>query len=199
MGRPMSRLRLACSVLLLAASVSPAPGADSHVQELEDIFTRSRQHYSQSQTQQALDLLDQAAQLMWSRLPLSIRQAHLLQSAPGGSGRYQPRQNAILKPREGLVIYLQPQGFAVRRQDGMFLYHLVSGYKLKDAWGRVLREEKDFSSFTGSEFSFPSRLSIVITYNFSGLSYGGYQLETSLRDLYGNQKTAWRTLFSIEP
>jgi hypothetical protein len=186
-------------LLGLLGLVSPAWGADAHLQELEDILARGQQYYSQQEAEKTLELLDQAAQLIWSRLPLSIHQTHLLQTPPGFNGQYQLRQDARLKPREPLVIYFQPQGFMVRRQDDMFLYHLAVDYKLSDAWGRVLQQNKDSSEFKGSEFSFPSHLALVITYDFSGLSYGAYQLEAGLRDLYSQQSTSWQILFSIEP
>jgi hypothetical protein len=178
---------------------APAEAEDSSQQELSDMLARSQQYYSQNQPGQALELLEQALQLMWSRTPLNIRQAHILNSPPLAAGQYQPRRNASLKPQEPLALYLQPQGFEVRRQEGMFLYRLSTGFKLSDAWGRVVYEQKDFSEFSGSEFSFPSHLPIVLIYNFSGLGRGNYQLETTVRDLYGNQKTVWATPFSIQP
>ncbi|MDR1396603.1 MAG: hypothetical protein LBJ14_02590 [Desulfarculales bacterium] len=187
---------LAGGVLLSSA---PAGAEDSSQQELSDIFARSQQYYSQSRPEQALELLEQALQIIWNRVPLNIGQAHILASPPLAAGQYQPRREARLRPQEPLALYMQPQGFKVRRQEGMFLYSLSTDFKLSDAWGRVVREQKDFSSFSGSEFSFPSRLPIVIIYNFSGLSPGNYRLETTLRDLYGQQKAVWATSFSIQP
>jgi hypothetical protein len=178
---------------------APAGAEDSSRQELNDILARSQQYYRQRQPAQALELLEQAFQLIWSSTPLDIRQAHLLASPPLAAGQYQLRRDARLSPQEPLVLYLQPQGFAVRRREGMFLYRLTTDFKLSDAWGRVVHEQKDFSSFSGAEFSFPSRLPIVVIYNVSGLSRGNYQLEITLRDLYGKQKAVWATSFSVQP
>lgn len=185
--------------VLLLSSINSAGAADESALELQDIFNRAHREYSQKQPADSLATLDQAYQLIWTKIPFTVRQVHLLQGPPTQPGQYQPRADDILKPDEPLVIYLEPIGFKVRTFENMFSYHLLTDYKLIDAWGRVIHQQKGFSSLEGRQFSFPAHLSMVIGYNFTGLSPGDYQVETTVHDRLGRKSVLFHSTFRIQP
>ena len=166
--------------------------------ELRDMLERAQQYYRQNKPLDALQTLDQASQLVWASVPFSLTQARPLLAAPAAPGQYEARPNTVLKPDEPLVLYMEPIGFKVHQQKGMFHYHLVSDFKLTDAWGRVISQQREFSTFKGAVFSFPNRMPLVVSYNLRGLSAGDYKVETILHDLLGRKSCTLTTSLTIQ-
>ena len=182
-------------LLLVLLVVAPAAGAPAPT--FNASLEKARLAYGK-QPAASLAALRQAVELLWERLPFGLEQARLLEAPPDERGQYIPRGDRPFKPDETLVIYLEPVGFKVRRQDGMFDYKLEADFKLTDAWGHEVGASRRFSQLSGPSFSFPDRLALVVSYDLLGLTSGDYKVETTLRDVLGNQKYTLNTSLRVE-
>jgi hypothetical protein len=174
--RPMAGL------LLLLALAIPADAAAFAVS-----LEQAAQNYEQN-PQQSLQALRQAIAALWPRLPLGVGQWRFLQDVPTPEGSYQVREDKPFAAGEPVILYLEPIGFTVREEDGLYNYHLVIDFNMVDAWGHVVGGRRQFSALQGPALTFPDHLYVVISYSLLGLTPGEYRIETTLRDMLKQQR-----------
>ncbi|WP_460083599.1 hypothetical protein [Roseibium sp. LAB1] len=143
--------------------------------------------------QNALAALDEA----WTAAGLSFTVATFSSSPGTGYGQYTPRSDAVFADGEALTVYAEPVGYAFQESDGGFAYELTADYKLLTKSGQVLAEQENFATFAGSGRSKQRELSAALTFQFSGLPAGDYQLETSFSDKVGGETSAFTLPFSV--
>jgi hypothetical protein len=143
--------------------------------------------------QNALAAYDQA----WSEAGLSFMVAVFSAGPSSGFGHYTPRGDAVFSDDEALNVYAEPVGYGFRETDGGFAYELTADYRLLTKSGQVLAEQENFATFSGSGRSRQRELSAALTFQFSGLPAGDYQLETSFTDEVGGATSAFSLPFSV--
>ena len=74
---------------------------------------------------------------------------------------------------------------------------MTADYRLLTKSGQVLAEQENFATFSGSGRSKQRELSAALTFQFSGLPAGDYQLETSFTDEIGGKTNAFTLPFSV--
>ncbi|MEE4010960.1 hypothetical protein V1T76_02795 [Roseibium sp. FZY0029] len=141
----------------------------------------------------ALAAYDQA----WSEAGLSFMTAVFSTGRSSGFGRYTPRGDAVFTDEEAINIYAEPVGYGFRETDGGFAYELTADYRLLTNSGQVLAEQENFATFSGSGRSRQRELSAALTFQFSGLPAGDYQLETSFTDEIGGATSAFTLPFTV--
>lgn len=171
--------------LVSLALAAPAGAAASFAASLE----QAAQNYEQN-PQQSLQALRQAIAVLWTRLPLGVGQWRFLQEIPSQEGGHQVRADKPFAAGEPVILYLEPIGFTVREEDGLFNYHLAIDFNMVDAWGHVVGGRRQFSALRGPALTFPGHLPVVISYSLLGLTPGEYRIETTLRDML-QQKNAY--------
>jgi hypothetical protein len=177
--KSVAKLRLPMAGwLLVLALASPAGAASPFADGLE----QAAQNYERD-PRQSLQALRQAIAALWSRLPLGVEQWRFLQDVPTPGGSYQVREDKPFAAEEPVILYLEPIGFTVREEEGLYNYHLAIDFNMVDAWGHVVGGRRQFSALQGPALTFPDHLSLVISYSLLGLTPGEYRIETTLRDM----------------
>ncbi|WJS02123.1 hypothetical protein [Roseibium aggregatum] len=143
--------------------------------------------------QNALAAYDQA----WAAAGLSFTAATFASSPSTGYGEYTPRADATFADGEALSVYAEPVGYGFQETEGGYAYELTADYKLLTKSGQVLAEQENFATFSGSGRSKQRELSAALTFQFSGLPAGDYQLETSFTDEIGGKTSAFTLPFSV--
>ena len=178
----MKRILTGLALLLLLLASATQLHANPFIAKLDEAKNQSARPAA------ALDSLRQAIVLLWAKLPFSVTNVHVLDADAYQQGSLRARADKPFQPEEALIIYLEPVGFQVKEDKGVFHYHLAVDFKIVDAWGHEVASRQNFSSLTGPGFSFPDRLSMVVTYNLLGLTPGQYKVFTTLRDTMGKRR-----------
>ncbi|TYC67716.1 hypothetical protein FMN63_16840 [Stappia sp. BW2] len=141
----------------------------------------------------ALAAYDQA----WSDADLAFMVAVFSDGPSSGYGHYTPRGDAVFSDGDALNVYAEPVGYGFRETEGGFAYELTADYRLLTKTGQVLAEQENFATFSGSGRSKQRELSAALTFQFSGLPAGDYQLETRFTDEIGGATSAVTLPFSV--
>jgi hypothetical protein len=133
-------------------------------------------------------------------LPFSVLEVRLVAAPPTAYGQYIERVDNVYRPSEPLILYLEPVGFKVRHDPkaGTFSHNLSADFNLVDAWGRVVAGRRDFGRFAEQSKHFPDHYHLVFTYSLNGLSPGEYRVETTIRDVTGQQASTVVTPIKVE-
>jgi hypothetical protein len=144
--------------------------------------------------------LRQALAAAWAKLPFTVLEVQLTAAMPSGFGQYITRVDNVYRPNEPLILYMEPVGYKVNFDpaNSTYSYKLATDFNLIDSWGRVVSGRRDFGRFGEESRHFPDRIPLIFTYSLGGLPPGDYRVETTLRDLLGNQSHTIVTPFKIE-
>ena len=141
----------------------------------------------------ALSAFDQA----WTASGLAFTEATLTQGAATGYGQYTPRANTVFTDEEALTVYAEPVGYDFKDTNGLYAYELTASFRLLNLSGQVLAEQDNFATFSGSGRSKQRELSAALTFQFSGLPAGDYQIETRFQDEIGGNQSSFTLPFSV--
>jgi Flp pilus assembly protein TadG len=133
----------------------------------------------------------------WSDAGLFLMTAVFSAGPSSGFGDYTPRADAVFADDEAINVYAEPVGYGFRETDGGFAYELTADYRLLTNSGQVLAEQENFATFSGTGRSKQRELSAALTFQFSGLPAGDYQLETSFTDEIDGATSAFTLPFSV--
>ncbi|MBU2469682.1 MAG: hypothetical protein KKC78_13665 [Proteobacteria bacterium] len=178
------------------APKAPSPGNDP-----SQLLEQARQSLAQGKQEQALGLLEGAAQALWRRLPLKLAQATLVIEPAKGYGIYQARDSNVylvasperpVFPGKGqpMYIYLEPMGYEAKSlPGGRFGISLAMDVELFDVHGKSLFSRKDFMRTQTTSHHFNREFFLNVTVNLKGAPPGVYKLRLTLKDLVGKQET----------
>jgi hypothetical protein len=183
-----------CAWLAAPAAALAAPD------DFDQGVNQAREGLKAQDPAKALSGLRQAVAAAWARLPFSVLEVHLVAAPPTAYGQYIERVDNVYRPSEPLILYLEPVGFKVRYDSKAEVYshNLSADFNLVDAWGRVVAGRRDFGRFAEQSRHFPDRYHLVFTYSLNGLSPGEYRVETTIRDVTGQQTATVVTPFKVE-
>eukprot|EP00903_Cladosiphon_okamuranus_P001068 g1066.t1 len=129
----------------------------------------------------ALTAYDQA----WTASGLAFTMVTFTDGAATGYGQYNPRGNTVFTDQEALTVYAEPVGYGFKQDGDTYSYELTASFKLLNLSGQVLAEQENFATFAGTGRTKKRELSAALTFQFSGLPVGEYQLEARFEDEIG--------------
>ncbi|MES0809674.1 hypothetical protein ABLO27_09350 [Roseibium sp. SCPC15] len=182
-GRHAPR-RIASAVLIALGTMAGTLSA--HAQS--ETNSAPSEAFSQAQT---------AYDKAWDASGLAFSVATFTENGGAAYGQYTPRTNTVFSNGETLSIYAEPVGYGYRENDADFAFELTASYKLLNKSGQVLAEQDNFAVFSGNGRSKQRELAAALTFQFSGLPAGQYQLETNFTDEVKETQAGFTLPFEI--
>src|SRR5579871_4457364 len=130
---------------------------------------------------EALDALDDAAELIWERGPLTFRRALWVAETPAGFGAYKPRETNEYAAGDEMIAYAEPIGFAWQKTGELWQTDLAADVSIKDKDGQEIFSKKDSEKFSLSSHIRNREFMAHFTFRLTGIPAGNYTLETTLR------------------
>ncbi|MEP3048525.1 MAG: hypothetical protein ABJL55_14405 [Roseibium sp.] len=141
----------------------------------------------------ALTAYDQA----WNTSELAFAVATFTDGASQGYGNYTPRETSEYSGNDSISVYAEPVAYGFTETESGYQYELTASYKLLNTSGQVLAEQSNFAKFTGSGRAKQRELSASLTFQFSGLPAGDYQLETLFADETNGKQSGFTLPFTV--
>ncbi|MBG6146213.1 hypothetical protein IWQ51_004362 [Labrenzia sp. EL_142] len=133
----------------------------------------------------------------WEANGLAFSVATFTQDGGTAYGQYTPHKDAIFQEDDVLSIYAEPIGYSFSQTDGIYAFELTASYRLVNLSGQVLAEQDNFAVFSGEGRSKQRELAAALSFQFSGLPAGDYQLETRFSDDEGGKVAGFTLPFTI--
>ncbi len=188
----MNRLQMCLAAWLLSA-------APSFSGEITDAAAKAEALLGEGKFQESLAALDAARDAIWQKAPLTFGKTLFVVSDPGGYGVYDLRDNNEFKPGEQLVIYTEPQGYAHGRDGAIYLLNLKLDFEIKRKAGESLAKQENFSAWTLRSRVANREFMGKVTYNFTGIEPGEYEVVTTVRDQNSAKSGSFAMPFRIVP
>ena len=184
--------------LILAACMPSALFSLARAGEVADLAAKAEQLLQQGKALAAYEALDAAMDRLWQRLPLTVRKATFVVGKPGGFGVYNPRENAVFRPGEPVIVYLELAGFGHRPLSGAFEISITGDAAIADASGRkILASMKDFLKSRVVSRRKNREFFAHLTLELSGAPAGRYQLLLTLKDKVSGKSAKVNLPFEI--
>jgi hypothetical protein len=145
----------------------------------------------------AIDEMSWAVAKLWPWSPLLIRRALFVAAEPGGYGIYDERKDAVFKLKEMLIIYAEPVGFGYSYADGLYSIDLALDFEVKDKQGKTVANQANFGALTLKSRVQNREFYAKVTYDFSGLQPGDYDVITTMRDKATEKTTNFTLPFTL--
>jgi hypothetical protein len=188
----MKRFNLALAAWLVAAT-------SSFSGEITDAAAKAEALLGEEKFQESLAALDAAREAIWQKAPLTFGKTLFVVSDPGGYGVYDLRDNNEFKPGEQLVIYTEPQGYGHGRDGAIYLLNLKLDFEIKSKAGESLAKQENFSAWTLRSRVANREFMGKVTYNFTGIEPGEYEVVTTVRDQNSAKTGSFTMPFKIAP
>ena len=193
----MSFRNFASVVSLILLSITAGSPA-SRAGDIADLAAKAEQLLQQGKPVAAYETLDAAMDMLWQRMPLTVRKAVFVVGRPGGFGIYNPRENAVFKPGEPMVVYLELAGFGHKPLSGAHEIAITGDVAIADESGRkVLANMADFLKSRMVSRRKNREYFAQVTVELSGAPAGRYQLLLMLRDKVSGKTARVRMPFEI--
>jgi hypothetical protein len=131
---------------------------------------------------EAMAALDEAANALWEKAPLSFRRALWVAEPPGGFGLFNPREDNVFDSGAEMIAYVEPVGFGWRKSGDVWVTDLVADLIVKSKDGEELASQADFQQLQITSRVRNREFMARFTYTFTGIPAGEYIVETVLRD-----------------
>jgi hypothetical protein len=176
-------VRLACGLMLAGLAMLPGvaqPGA------------------ARAQTLDAVARARAALYEAWEKTPLTAARVMFEAQKATGFGQYQERPNAVFKPGEPLITYLEPVGFVWKQTaPDLFHYALDFDFLLLTPDGKVLGGKEGFLHVDQQSHARNLELMVNITATLNGAPPGKYILKYTMHDANSGKETSFQQPFEI--
>jgi len=136
---------------------------------------------------EAIDLIRAALQQAWQQSPLLLRNATLTTEPPGGYGLFTARPSNRYQSGERIHLYLEPIGYTVKVEKGLYALNMTADFNLLDDKGIVLGGQREFGRWMTTSNRFNTEFMMHFHFDFSGLGPGNYTIEVTVNDKFGNK------------
>ncbi len=161
----------------LVAGTLPALGG-----EIADAAQRAEQLVAEGKFEDAMKTLEQAQDLLWQKAPLAFRRALFTAGEPAGYGIYDLHEGNTFKRSDPLIIYAEPMGYSYSRDGAIYIIDLALDFVIRSPDGTEVASQNNFGSLT-LRSRFPNKEFMAkVTYDFSGLPPGDYEVTTRAHD-----------------
>ena len=191
----MKRFRLALITGLLAGHMAGGALAG----EVADAAAKAESLASEGKYDEALSALDTARDAVWNQAPLSFAKSLFVASDPAGFGIYDRRDSNEFKPGETIVIYTEPRGYGYGSDGEMKVISLKLDFEIKDKAGTSLAKQEGFAAWNLRSRVANKEFMGKITYDFSGLEPGEYEVTTTVKDQNSDKTGSFSMPFKIVP
>ena len=165
--------------------------------DIADAAARAEQLAAGGNYLDAMAALEQAQDALWAQAPLSFRRTLFTAGTPTGYGIYDLRENNTFKRAEPLIIYAEPMGYGYGRDGSIYTIDLALDFVINDAAGKVIAEQKNFGTLS-LRTRFPNKEFMAkVTYDFSGLPAGEYEVTTTAHDQASGKSGAFTMPFKL--
>lgn len=186
-------LTFVAAVLLIAGPVSAAGPFDAEIE-------KARAAAEAGKSLEAYEALKEAELALWNSMTeISLRKTVLVTEEPPFFGAYTPRENSRYHPGEPILLYVEPVGYTIIEEDGIYSYSLTADVTLLDTKGGVLGGQKDFGTWKFASRRPVTEFMMYFTFDFTGLDGGEYVIETIIRDQHSPKTAAFSTPVTIAP
>ena len=189
-------MRKFAGILVAIGTFAAAP---AWAGEIVDAAGKAEQQVGAGQFLEALETLDGAVGKVWEQAPLTVRKALFVAGDPPGFGLYTARPDSVFKASEVLVVYAEPVGYGFGREGDQYVIDLAVDVELKNKAGQVLGAKADFGQLKLVSHAQNHEFMAKLSYNFSGLPAGEYEVVTTLRDAPTGKKGTFSLPFTIVP
>jgi hypothetical protein len=181
----------------LAASCLAASAASAG--EIVDRAAEAEKLAGSGMYMEALDSLAAAQAKVWEQAPLTVRRAVFVASDPGGFGIYDVRENSVFKPGETLIVYAEPVGFGYKEDGSINVIDIAVDVELKNKEGVSIGAKQDFGRFTLRSRVKNREFMAKLSYDFTGIEPGEYEVFTTLRDATTGKSGTFSLPFTVAP
>jgi hypothetical protein len=131
----------------------------------------------------AYDAVREALVAVWDELPLTVRNATLVEGTPAGFGQYVRRTGKAFKPDEAVTVYAELYGYgAAPRANGGYVRELSADLALVDASGAVRANQIGFWSSAETFEHRPLEMHLSFSATLSAFPAGDYTLRFTVHD-----------------
>jgi hypothetical protein len=137
----------------------------------------------------AYDAVREALVAIWDELPLTVRNATLVEGTPRGFGQFDRRAGNAFKPDEAVTVYAELYGYGVTsRANGGYIHELSADLALVDASGAVRANQIGFWSSSEIFAHRPLEMHLSFSATLSAFPAGDYTLRFTVHDrAFGRQ------------
>ncbi len=167
-------------------------------QDSSSLLSKAREEIAANQMPEAIQTLRKVLQQVWTQTPLYVATSVLVKEKAQGFGLYEPRENNVYKSGEPILIYLEPAGFAIKKQGPYNVFGMAADFSIHTKDGKVLGGQKGFGRWTMKSRRFNTEFHMDLNYKIRGLKPGDYEIETTVRDLNGAGVTTVNTSVRIK-
>ena len=140
----------------------------------------------------AYDAVREALVAVWDELPLSVRNATLVDSTPAGFGQFDRRAGKSFKPDEAVTVYAELYGYGVTpRANGGYVRELSADLALVDGSGAVRANQIGFWSRSEVFEHRPLEMHLSFSATLSSFPPGDYTLRFTVHDTQADEETSF--------
>ena len=135
----------------------------------------------------------------WTKTPITVRRAVFVVEGARGYGMYDERPNNVFKPGEKLHMYAEPVGYGWKEKSkGIFEFGFDIGFVVKDAKGKILGGNENFSHSTLTSHERAREFMLNLDLSVTGVPDGDYVVEWQIRDVTGSKTGKFELPFQIK-
>ena len=140
----------------------------------------------------AYDAVRRALVAVWDELPLSVRNATLVEGTPEGFGQFTRRAGNSFAPDEAVTVYAELYGYGVTsRANGGYVRTLSADLALVDATGAVRANQIGFWSSEETFEQRPLEMHLSFSATLSAFPAGDYTLRFTVHDVLYDEQTSF--------
>jgi hypothetical protein len=189
---PMNCLRMPLSALALVSTISLAAAGD-----IATLAENAEKLMAEGKYEEATKALEAAQDALWKQSPLMFRRALFTAGEPVGYGVYDLRETNVFKRSEPLIIYSEPMGYSYGRDGSLYVIELELDFIIRNPDGQEVAAQKNFGVLKLSS-RFPNKEFMAkVTYDFSGLPPGDYQVTTVAHDKASSKSADFTLPFTL--
>lgn len=166
---------------------------------IEDAAKQAETSLADGKFSEAWTSIENARNLVWSAMPLALRNATFVSTQPKGYGIYDIRPNNSYKQGVPLLIYFEPQGYGFGRDGEFYTIDLSIDFDLRSADGESLLKSENVETLKTRSLIHNYELLGTLTYTFTGLPPGEYEVVTTAHDKNTNKQADFSLKFNIIP
>ena len=186
-------------LLITALCALAIPGATGVLaQDISRKASEAEKLAAQGKVVEAMAALDEAANALWDKVPLSFRRALWVVEPGTGFGSYNPRENAVFAAGVPMRVYAEPVGFGWRQSGEVWRTDMQADITIKSGDGKQqLFHQENFQKLEVTSRQRNREFMLNLTYKLSGIPKGEYLAETTLRDQVTGKKGSFTLPFTV--
>jgi hypothetical protein len=184
-----------CTAVLMLFTQSPAQTSAA----FDGPFARFKGEFEQKEYYAAYETLHSALELFCEKTPLLLRSVRFVKDDDNSYGIYQPRENDKFASGEPLYLYLEPVGYAYKKNSaGYYEFGFKADFILEDDKGNELGGQEGFANLNFNSWNHNTEVSLTFTYTFTGFDKGKYKVVTHVTDANSKKSATVEKWFYVK-